>query len=172
MMRVFLAAMFFCALLAPAHAGWMIPQAVSDRTRASAGAHVARVWSSNRNTGPAVVVAAPLRGALSAACQVARALGGPCGCFASEYFFGHSVRELWLANAWLSFPHVAPAAGTAAVWPGRHVAPVVADNNDGTVTVRDSWNPAHRVSARGLVFVDPRGGLPAARTRRARYAQL
>ena len=108
------------------------------------------------------------RAVLSAVCRIALALGGPCGCFASEYFFGHSVRELWLANAWLSFPHVAPAAGTAAVWPNRHVAPVIAANGDGTVTVRDSW-ALHRVRVGGLVFVNPRGGLPRIRPRR-RYA--
>lgn len=93
--------------------------------------------------------------ALSRACQIARSKGGPCGCFASEILFGHSIRDLWLADNWLRFPHVAPGAGTAAVWPGRHVAPVVAANGDGTVTVHDSW-ATHRVRAAGLVFVRPR----------------
>jgi hypothetical protein len=105
----------------------------------------------NSHTGPAV----PMHG-LSRECRTASSLGGPCGCWASEYFFGHSVRDLWLANAWLKFPHTAPRAGVAAVWPGRHVAPVVANNGDGTITVADSW-ATHRVRVAGLVFVDPRG---------------
>jgi len=136
----------------------MIPQTALERPNATGRhhVHVAREgWRGlRRHPGR---LSAPLAGVLSAVCQIARSLGGPCGCFASEYFFGHSVRELWLANAWLSFPHVAAAAGTAAVWPGRHVAPVVANNNDGTVMVRDSW-AVHRVGIAGLVFVDPRGG--------------
>lgn len=151
-MRALLAALIFCFLLAPAKGGYLIPEVAPD--------HVAH-HATPRQISPARTV-------LSAACRLARALGGPCGCFASEYFFGHSVRELWAANAWLSFPHVAPAPGTAAVWTNRHVAPVIAANSDGTVMVRDSW-AVHRVRIAGLVFVDPRGGLPPFRARR-RYA--
>jgi hypothetical protein len=80
--------------------------------------------------------------------------GGPCGCYASEVVFGHSVRNLWLADAWLKFPRTSPHAGAVAVWPGRHVARVLAANHDGTVTVDDSW-ATHRVRMAGLVFVDP-----------------
>jgi len=135
-MRAIFAAAILCAFLnAPARAGYLIAQAAPERSR------------------------------LSAACRIAASLGGPCGCFASDYFFGHSLRELWLANAWLAFPHVEPAPGTAAVWPDRHVAPVIAVNGDGTVTVRDSW-AVHRVRVAGLVFVDPRGGLSLVRPRR------
>jgi hypothetical protein len=163
-MRAFLAALILCiGAVMPARAYW-----VSDLqgARMHVRHHIAGMRVRNPATGP--VVAMPFRGALSAACRIAASLGGPCGCFASEYFFGHSVRELWLANAWLSFPHVEPAPGTAAVWPNRHVAPVIAANGDGTVTVRDSW-AVHRVRVAGLVFVDPRGGLPLVRARR-RYA--
>jgi hypothetical protein len=96
---------------------------------------------------------------LSRECRIASSLGGPCGCWASEYFFGHSVRDLWLAKAWLKFPHTAPQAGVVAVWPGRHVAPVVANNGDGTITVADSW-ATHRVRVAGLVFVDPKPPVP------------
>jgi len=64
------------------------------------------------------------------------------------------VRELWLANNWLRFPRTSPAAGTATVWPGRHVAPVIANNGDGTITVADSW-ATHRVRIAHLIFVDP-----------------
>jgi hypothetical protein len=106
------------------------------------------------------VLSAAMNAVLSAPCRLAAALGGPCGCFASEFFFGRSVRSLWLADAWLSFPHVTPAAGTAAVWVHRHVAPVVAVAADGAITVHDSW-ATHRVPARiarRLVYVDPRGG--------------
>jgi hypothetical protein len=91
---------------------------------------------------------------LSGECRVASSLGGPCGCYASEAVFGHSVRNLWRADAWLKFPRTSPHAGAVAVWPGRHVAPVVANNGDGTITVADSW-ATHRVRVAGLVFVDP-----------------
>lgn len=171
-MRALLAALIFCALAFPARAAWVIPQSVPERAKAIARLHIAqagirpaekfmpRAWSKHARS-----TASPAHSILSAACQIARALGGPCGCFTSEYFFGHSVRGLWLANAWLSFPHVAPAPGTAAVWPNRHVAPVIAANSDGTVTVRDFW-AVHQVRVAGLVFVDPRVGLPPRHARR------
>ena len=97
--------------------------------------------------------------ALPAPCRVAASMGGPCGCWAGYILLGrldHVWRgiNLWLANDWLRFPHVAAAPGTAAVWPHRHVAPVLAVHNDGTVTVRDSW-AVHRVRVAGLVFVQP-----------------
>src|ERR1700733_1677038 len=131
-MTRFLAALIFCVVAVPAHAGWMIPNegngasphhiARAHRTTGE-GWRDRRVVVRNHETGFVVSV-------LSASCRIARALGGPCGCFASEYFFGRSVRELWLANAWLAFPRVAPAAGTAAVWPNRHVAAVIAAHRD------------------------------------------
>jgi hypothetical protein len=93
---------------------------------------------------------------LSGECRIASSRGGPCGCYASEVVFGHSVRNLWRADAWLKFPRTTPHAGAVAVWPGRHVARVVANNGDGTITVADSW-ATHRVRVAGLVFVDPRG---------------
>lgn len=43
-----------------------------------------------------------------------------CGCGASVEVFGHSIRSLWLAAAWLRFPRTAPAPGMAAVRP-HHV---------------------------------------------------
>jgi hypothetical protein len=104
-----------------------------------------------------VRVANPVTGGphrLSRECRIARSLGGPCGCYASEVVFGHSVRNLWLADAWLKFPRTSPHAGAVAVWPGRHVARVLAANHNGTVTVDDSW-ATHRVRMAGLVFVDP-----------------
>lgn len=94
---------------------------------------------------------------LSAACQTARSLGGPCGCFASEFFFGHSVRDLWRHEAWLRFPRAEPAAGTAAIWMGRkghHVAPVVAVNGNGTITIHDNMG-VRTVNSSGLIFVRP-----------------
>jgi hypothetical protein len=90
------------------------------------------------------VLSAAMYAVLSAPCRLAAALGGPCGCFASEFFFGRSVRSLWRADAWLSFPHVMPVVAVAA---------------DGAITVHDSW-ATHRVPARlarRLVYVDPRG---------------
>lgn len=92
-------------------------------------------------------------------CRVAASMGGPCGCWAAYVLLDrldhvwHGI-NLWLANDWLRFPHVAAAPGTAAVWPGRHVAPVIAVNGDRTVTVRDSWT-THKVSMAHLVFVQP-----------------
>lgn len=88
-------------------------------------------------------------------------MGGPCGCWAAYTLLGkldHVWRgiNLWLADDWLKFPRTAPAPGTAAVWPHRHVAPVVAVNHDGTVTVKDSW-AVHKVRMAGLIFVSPPG---------------
>jgi hypothetical protein len=91
---------------------------------------------------------------LSAACRAAAALGGPCGCYASERVFGHSVRDLWLASNWLRFPRTQAHAGAVAVWPGRHVALVVAQLGDGSVMVDDSWN--HQHVTRAPVYVEPR----------------
>ncbi len=141
-MRARLAAALLCLLTGTAHADWLIHphQMSSDAPRRH---HV---------------LPAAVRAVLSAPCRLAAALGGPCGCFASEYFFGRSVRGLWRADAWLKFPHVTPAAGTAAIWVHRHVAPVVAVAADGAITVHDSW-ATHRVPARmarRLVYVDPR----------------
>jgi hypothetical protein len=170
-MRAVLAALFLCACgIFPVRASYLIPQVAPERTDSVAAArHIARADTryTEKFAPWARIERGALSGILSTACQIARALGGPCGCFASEYFFGRSVRTLWLANAWLAFPHVAPAAGTAAVWPNRHVAAVIAVNGDGTVTVRDSW-AVHRVRVAGLVFVDPRVGLPPMRARHAR----
>jgi hypothetical protein len=170
-MRAFLAALFLCACaISPVPASYLIPQVAPERADGSAAPrHIARAGARlpEKFAPWARIERGEFSGILSTACRIARALGGPCGCFASEYFFGRSVRTLWLANAWLAFPHVAPAAGTAAVWPHRHVAPVIAANGDGTVTVRDSW-AVHRVRAAGLVFVDPRAGLRPMRAHRAR----
>ena len=64
----------------------------------------------------------------------------------------------WPVNGHVCSPHVTAAAGTAAVWPnGHHVAPVVAVNGDGTVTVHDSWGD-HPVRMARLTFVRPSGG--------------
>ncbi len=95
-------------------------------------------------------------------CRVAASMGGPCGCWAAHILLGrldHVWRgyNLWLANDWLRFPHVAPEVATAVVWPGRHVAPVVPGTyRKGTIMVRDSW-ATHPVRTAGLVFVDPLG---------------
>jgi hypothetical protein len=100
-------------------------------------------------------------GGLSAACREAARQGGPCGCWAETYFYGRTDHVLdgwnpWRADEWAHhLRHVAAAAGTAAVWPGRHVAPVVAvDYGRRRVTVADSWG-THEVGMAGLVFVQP-----------------
>jgi hypothetical protein len=95
---------------------------------------------------------------LPAPCHEAAREGGPCGCWAEYQLFGrleHTINgwNAWLANAWLRFRHVSPSEANAAVWPGRHVAPIVPGTYDGkTITVRDSW-ATYPVSTRGLVFV-------------------
>lgn len=122
--------------------------------------HWRRVVKRHRNR-------APLQGdlrrdAVAADCMgTARRQGGPCGCFAEHNFFETTARlwrgwNLWLADEWRrAFPVVEAAAGTAAVWPGRHVAKVLAVDG-GRVKVHDSW-AIHWVSRRGLVFVQPPG---------------
>lgn len=95
--------------------------------------------------------------ALDTPCRIAMSKGGPCGCYASELVFGHSIRDLWLARNWSrKFPHTSPAVGMAAVRP-HHVVIIGAINGDGTFTGRDSWGPTRR-SLRGWVFVNPHGG--------------
>ena len=94
-------------------------------------------------------------------CNVAASLGGPCGCFASELIFGHSVRELWPARAWYGFPRTTPHAGAAAVHP-HHVVIVESVNSDGTFIGHDSWGLSRRRVA-GWTFVEPRGGRYASR---------
>jgi len=97
---------------------------------------------------------------LPAPCKVAASMGGPCGCW-TEYstrgFLDH-VREgvnWWLAGDWLGLRRSIPVLGTAAVWKDRsHVAPVLRDNKDGTVTVRDYWG-VRKVSLKTVVIVDP-----------------
>jgi hypothetical protein len=100
------------------------------------------------------------RSMLPGPCRVAASMGGPCGCWAAYVLLGrldhvwHGI-NLWLANDWLRFPRAEPAAAAAAVWPGRHVAPIVPGSyRNGTVIVRDSW-ATHRVRTAGLVFVQP-----------------
>lgn len=93
---------------------------------------------------------------LPAPCQQAARLGGPCGCWASIHFFGHSVRALWPVSQWLaSFQRTSPRSGVAMIWPGRHVAPTVGEPHNGRILVQDSW-ATHEVSIAGKIFVDPR----------------
>lgn len=110
---------------------------------------------------------------LPSPCRTAASMGGPCGCWTDNVLevsgtLAHVWRgiNLWLANDWLRFPHVPAEQATAAVWPGRHVAPIVAGSyRDGSVIVRDYWG-THRVRTAGLIFVDPHAGkLPTHRQR-------
>ena len=92
----------------------------------------------------------------------------PCGCWAQGYVFHNYERwftlhgkrvNLWLADTWrFVFPHTTPHRGAVAVWPGRHVAPVVGDpkivRGVQYVTVADSW-ATHDVTTAGKVFVQP-----------------
>jgi hypothetical protein len=102
-------------------------------------------------------VSASLSG-LPSDCLRAASMGGPCGCHTEDYFFHRTDHVLngvnmWLANGWFAFRRTAPGPGTAAIWPGRHVAPVVAVNGS-TVTVADYFG-TREVRMAGLVFVDP-----------------
>jgi hypothetical protein len=106
--------------------------------------HYAKAWGS---------------GSLSGLCRTARSLGGPCGCFASELIFGHSVRSLWQVSSWFQFPRTTPHPGAVAIFPGLHVAVVAAVDN-GTVILRDSWRTHPLRSTAGIVFVNPQGGKP------------
>lgn len=104
---------------------------------------------------------------LSPACQEAARLGGPCGCFASEQVYGHSVRKLWLARAWLRFPRTSAHVGAIAVFIGRHggayhVALVDGVDNRGTI-LRDSWATHRAASGSLIVYVDPHAANVASR---------
>jgi hypothetical protein len=171
MMRALLAAMIFCLLFVlPAHAkqrqfgyhghhGHYGRYLMQRHWRHLNRRHVHRLRHFDR---PGRHYAT--RGNLPAPCRVAASMGGPCGCWAAHILLDrvdHVWRgiNLWLANDWLRFPHVAAAPGTAAVWPRRHVAPVVAVHNDRTgrpvaITTRESWG-MRRVSLAGLVIVQP-----------------
>jgi hypothetical protein len=112
-------------------------------------------------------------GGLSGACQSARRQGGPCGCVAQEKIFGLSARllngiNLWLARSWLGFPRTSPAAGMAAVWPGRHVEAVASVNGDGTVTTDGPYG-LRRVRIGSVVFVNPHGSYAGYREGHRRY---
>lgn len=93
---------------------------------------------------------------LSAPCATARRLGGPCGCFASELLFGHSVRGLWLAANWFQFPRTAPKPGAVIV--RQHHVVVITAVHGNRATVHDSWG-IHEVSLAGKTIVDPHGSL-------------
>jgi hypothetical protein len=173
-MRAIIAGAFFCLLMTPTVAGASSHH--GNGYRHGDGRHfgrylAARHWRfANRHRAHRIKRLAlhksrstnstyRSRSALPGPCRTAASMGGPCGCWAAYTLLGrldHVWRgiNLWLANDWLRFPHVAAAPGTAAVWPGRHVAPVVGVNGDGTVTVRDSW-ATHKVRMAGLVFVQP-----------------
>ena len=96
---------------------------------------------------------------LSAPCATARRLGGPCGCFASELLFGHSVRGLWLAANWFRFPSAAPGAGMVAVR-SHHVMAIIEAHGDGTATISVHEVPTDRLSmmlSRYLALFAPNG---------------
>lgn len=85
-----------------------------------------------------------------------------CGCGVSVRAFGHSVRDLWLARAWLRFPRTTAHTGAVAVFRGgRHVAYVEQAYGDGTALLYDPnsgghQTRVHRASLAGAVLVAPR----------------
>lgn len=119
----------------------------------------------------AALLALGVLAAAPASAQSGTVLGGRppgcphafCGCGAALAAFGHHVRSLWAARAWLRFPRAAPAPGMAAVR-AHHVmlleapghAPgywIVHDSNGGRHL---TWR--HERDLRGYVIVDPHGG--------------
>jgi hypothetical protein len=84
-----------------------------------------------------------------------------CGCGASVEVFGHSVRALWRAAAWLRFPPAAPAPGMAAVR-AHHVMIIRQYLGDDRALIYDANSGAHLtrvhvVSLRGYRIRNPRG---------------
>ena len=99
-----------------------------------------------------------------------------CGCAASIEAFGHSVRELWLAANWLTFPRAVPAPGMAAVFGRHHVAIIREVYGDGTALLYDGnsghhLTRLHRRSIAGATIVNPHGGRQHYAEHRRRYAR-
>lgn len=151
-MRALLAALTFCLLVSTASAHGRYHHHVHPMVRSLGSGLVHMLDTKGHRHGNHLRHYAGLSGP----CVQAARQGGPCGCYASILFFGHSVPGLWRAMAWLEkFPRVpGPIPGvTAAVWGnGHHVAKVDGVAGD-KVVVNDSWNHAHVVSSRGLRFV-------------------
>ena len=164
MLKVLIAAAVFCLLPFSANASYIIDAGNQWYAPAAHKQHVQRVARAQqieREVKRVVRQVSQTVARLSQPCRIAASQGGSCGCWAQEHLLGSNSRlwnghNLWLADEWRRvFPHVPPAPGTAAVWPGRHVAPVVAVHPErGTVTVHDSW-AIHEVKMRGLIFVQP-----------------
>jgi len=84
-----------------------------------------------------------------------------CGCGAAVEVFGHSMRALWRAAAWLAFPPAAPAPGMAAVR-AHHVMIIRQYLGDDRALVYDANSGGHLtrvhvVSLRGYRIRNPRG---------------
>ena len=123
--------------------------------------------------------------ALAAFCLIAmpseaRIVGHPsgcpstafCGCGTSIWAFGHSVRSLWLARAWLRFPRAQAASGNVAIFRGGgHVAGIIQAFRDGTALLYDPNSGGHqtrihRRSIRGAIIVNPHGNIMSAKRRK------
>jgi len=118
-----------------------------------------------RKDAPAPRTGRAPRAAVPAGEIVAHPVGCPrvafCGCGASVEVFGHSVRALWLAAAWLRFPPAAPAPGMAAVR-AHHVMIIREYLGDGRALVYDANSGGRRtrvhvVSLRGYRIRNPHG---------------
>lgn len=84
-----------------------------------------------------------------------------CGCGVSARVYGHLVRDLYLARAWLRFPRSTCAAGNVAVFGRHHVAYIEACNGS-TATLYDPNSGGHATrrhvrSIAGATIVDPNG---------------
>jgi hypothetical protein len=84
-----------------------------------------------------------------------------CGCGVSVKVFGHSVRDLWKATAWLRFRRTTAAPGMVAVW-RHHVAYIISTDGNGNAVLYDPNSGGHKTriherSIRGATIVDPSG---------------
>jgi hypothetical protein len=76
--------------------------------------------------------------------------------------FGHSIKALWPATAWLRFPRGYPASGNVAV--RRHHVFVLREHREGSVWLVADFNSGghqsrlHERSIAGYTVVNPRGG--------------
>lgn len=137
--------LFFC--VAPAKAYWVDDVARAPQHHATyRGEHVYRI-------------ARVREGGMT--CAQAIMIGKGCGCRAAA-FFGIPLDRLGIyrgmnlkrADEWAGFLQVAPAPHTAAIWPGRHVAAVIAV--DYVKRTFDTADGMRSIPIAGHRFVDPR----------------
>lgn len=142
------------------HAMQAVPQAAQNCPLADGCGHLAGP-SQFLASGPESGAAGAKFGVASRATRAAGAqmVGHPagcparafCGCGAAVRVFGHSVRSLWLAAAWLRFPRAAPGSGMVAARRG-HVFVLESHVSGSTWIVYDanSGGGGTRIHARSI----------------------